>query len=91
MPQEFRFSKILITQNLCPQSLHLYLLITLLAANIPNISTEATLLPPLITDVFLLPHSGHFTEVSIGSPQFGHALAFDETSFPQAGSYSWYF
>ena len=64
-----------------------YLLITLLAANTPHKATETALLAPEITFVFELPHFGHFTDVSIGSPQFGHAKALFDTSLPHPGHF----
>jgi hypothetical protein len=61
------------------------LLITLFAANIPKTASDTALLAPEITFAFLLPHFGHLIDVSIGSPQFGHAEAFGETLLPQPG------
>jgi hypothetical protein len=56
-----------------------------LAAKTPHKAIDTALLVPEIIFTFLLPHFGHFIDVSIGSPQLGQAVALLETSLPQLG------
>jgi hypothetical protein len=57
----------------------------LFAAKGPHKPIERALLIPLIGLFSLLPHLGQVGAVLMGSPQFGQAAAFRETSFLHPG------